>query len=110
MNAFLDKLSSLASPAAPPLRLYHMEYCYYCVLVRRAADKLGIKLKLVDVLSDRSARQRLVEATGRSRVPVLGIRGANGDETFLPESEEIIAFLRRQSHGAEKQKNEAVSP
>jgi glutaredoxin 2 len=87
-------MRSLFGRARPTLRLYNLEYCYYCVLVRREANRLGLDLKLIDVHNDTGGRQRLREATGRTRVPVLGIHRDDGGEEFLPESQDIIRYLR----------------
>lgn len=76
------------------LSLYHLPTCPFCLKVRRAASALGVELTLIDISRDRAARQRLVEARGRATVPVLSIPSASG-ETLLPESDDIVAFLRK---------------
>lgn len=78
--------------------MYNMEYCSYCRKVQREANKLGIELVVMDVFADRVARERLRVATGRTRVPVLGILDENGAEEFLPESDEIISYLRQHAN------------
>ena len=103
MNQFpsstaLDDITPL-HPAAeerastPGFTLYHLPYCGYCRKVRRAADELGIPLQLIDIRSDRSARELLLMARGQTTVPVLRIPTADGFE-LLPESDDIVAFLR----------------
>ena len=77
-----------------PLRLYYMDYCSYCHRVTHAADKFGVKVQILNIYSDRAARERLQNATGRTRVPVLGILDEDGKESFMPESEDIIEYLR----------------
>jgi|GEM_PF-967065 len=74
-------------------RLYHLEYCGACFVVRRAAKELGIRLELVDTYSNPEARKHLIRLLGRSRVPVLGIASARGEQ-LLPESRDIVQYLR----------------
>ena len=76
-----------------PLSLYHLSYCPYCMKVRKAADKLGLKLDLIDVNEDSTARTVLLKARGRATVPVLRIPEGRGDR-FLGESDDIDAFLQ----------------
>lgn len=95
MNTLLNGLRGALSRPVGRLRLYNMEYCSYCRKVQRAANKLGIDLVVLDVFADRAARERLRSATGRTRVPVLGILDENGQEVFLPESDEIISYLEQ---------------
>ena len=76
-----------------PLTLYHLEFCPFCVDVRRAADEFGIELRLVDVGRDPDARAMLYERRGRGTVPVLGIPSDDGEQ-LMGESQDIIAYLR----------------
>ena len=76
--------------------LYELPTCPFCIRVRRAAQELNIPLELVDIRKDPQARERLIEANGRSTVPVLGIPTPDG-ERLMPESRDIIAFLRQQA-------------
>ena len=76
-----------------PMTLYHLEYCPFCLDVRRAAEQLGIELQLVDVGRDADAREMLLERRGRGTVPVLGIP-EDGGERLLGESRDIIDYLR----------------
>lgn len=76
----------------PSLRLYQTEWCPYCRMVTRAADRLGIRLELLNVDQDPSLRQMLVARRGRGTVPVLGIPKPEGEE-LLGESADIIAYL-----------------
>ena len=76
-----------------PMTLYQLQFCPYCVDVRRAAEKLGIELHYVDVGRDLEARKMLFERRGRGTVPVLGIPTDDG-ERLLGESLDIIDYLR----------------
>ncbi len=79
--------------ATEPLTLYHLEYCPFCVMVRREADQLGIPLRLVDIRRVPGAADKLIAFRGRSTVPVLGIPSPEG-ERLLPESRDIVSYLR----------------
>jgi glutaredoxin len=76
-----------------PLTLYRLPFCPYCVDVRRAADQLGIELRLVDIARDREAAAMLQTRRGRRTVPVLGIPSEGGEE-LLGESRDIVDYLR----------------
>lgn len=75
-----------------PFTLYHMEYCPYCIRVRKAADKLGISLDLIDINNAPEARGKLLQARQRATVPVIEY-SKNGDRVLMGESRDIIDFL-----------------
>jgi glutathione S-transferase len=77
--------------------LYNLEYCSYCRKVAREANRLGLDVEVIDVFRNSVARERLRAGTGRTRVPVLGIIDEQGEETFLPESDNIIDYLRQRA-------------
>ncbi len=72
------------------LTLYHFDTCPYCLRVRRAIDDLGLDVELANVNTDPRARGALLEATGRTTVPVLHL---HQDGTWMPESGDIVRFL-----------------
>ena len=75
------------------LSLYHYDGCFYCALVKRAIDKLGISIEYRNIFGDPAHQQDLVRATGRRRVPVLRIDHADGHSEWMPESRDIIRYL-----------------
>lgn len=75
--------------AVEGLTLYHLESCMYCKRVRRATAALGVEVELRDIERDPQARAALLEAMGRTTVPVLHIEG----ERWLPESADIVRYL-----------------
>lgn len=81
--------------------LYHLEYCPYCHRVLRAADQLGLDLKLVEITQHPEAKDRLFKERGRGTVPVLGIPTKNG-EVLLGESSDIIDWLRDNASSLKK--------
>lgn len=89
------QVTRAAGPGQPPaLTLYHRPSCSYCVQVRTAAERMGIALELRDVRQEPRWREELVAARGRATVPVLRIDGADGSTRWLPESLEIIRYLK----------------
>lgn len=76
------------------LSLYQFHGCPFCARVRSAADQLGIRLELRDTLSRRDYAKEVYEATGRGTVPVLRIEGKSGAVRWLPESADIVRYLR----------------
>lgn len=76
------------------LSLYHRPSCGYCVQVRMAAERLGIPLELRDVRQEPRWREELLAARGRGTVPVLRIDYADGTTRWMPESLDIIRYLK----------------
>ena len=77
------------------LVLYHMPWCGYCKRVERALEQLGLDIEHRDIDADPAHRGELLEARGRTTVPVLRIREPDGTETWMPESLDIVAYLQR---------------
>lgn len=76
------------------LSLYQFNGCGYCARVRHAAEDLGIELELRDTLANREYADDVVEATGRRTVPVLRIEHEGGEVEWMPESSDIVRYLR----------------
>ena len=74
------------------LALYVSSGCGYCEDVRVEAGALGLTLEERDTSSDLAHRADLFDALGRRTVPVLRIRGEDGDE-WMGESTRIIEYL-----------------
>ncbi len=76
------------------LELYETQGCPYCLRVRAVLSSLGLEVPGRDVAHDPAAREELLRARGRATVPVLRRIAADGTEEWLPESLDIIAYLR----------------
>jgi glutaredoxin len=76
------------------LSLYTYRGCPFCSRVERAIHQLGIEVELRDTLSDANHSDMLLAATGRGTVPVLRIEEEGGEERWMPESADIIAYLQ----------------
>ena len=79
---------------ADDLALYHFEGCPYCARVTRVLDELELELTRCDIRREPAFRAQLVRARGRATVPVLRITLEDGAFQWMPESLDIVAYLR----------------
>ena len=89
----LDRLAP-AMQGEEQLALYHYSTCPFCMMVKRVVDELGIDVEFRDVVQDPKHRGDLIGARGRATVPVLRIMCADGTDRWMPESRDIIRYLR----------------
>jgi len=76
------------------ISLYQLQACPFCVKVRRALKRQGVKLPLVDIKTQQGKfREELIQGGGKATVPCLKID--NGDEgiNWLYESKDIINYI-----------------
>lgn len=78
------------------MTLYHSPLCPFCMKVHHSLARQNIHLHKKNVAVTQGARQELIEGGGKSMVPCLRIHNADGD-TWLYESDDIIAFLTQQA-------------
>jgi len=76
------------------LTLYQYASCPFCYRVTAALRTLDVEVEIRDILRDARSRTELIAAQGRSTVPVLKIVADDGSERWLPESRDIIEYLR----------------
>ena len=88
---FVERCAEGSSEA---LSLYYYPTCPFCRRVTRVIDELGIDVELRDILLEPRYRAELLEARGRTTVPVLRCTSAESDR-WMPESRDIIAYLQR---------------
>jgi glutaredoxin len=67
--------------------------CPYCERVQDVAEELGLQIPHYDISEDHQSRKALLQARGRTTVPVLRIKYSDGTMKWLPESEDIIRYL-----------------
>ncbi len=70
------------------LKLYNLESCPYCVMVRNRLDALGLRYEKVNVPPWLGERHEVFEVSGQYTVPVL----VDGEAVFDDE-DKIIAHL-----------------
>ena len=70
------------------MKLYNLETCPYCKMVRDKLDTLGLEYEKVNVPANRSDRQEVYEVSKQWTVPVL----VDGD-VMLDDEEKILPYL-----------------
>ena len=75
------------------LMLYQYPACPFCVKVRRAMKRQGLRIATRDALRDARARAELLEGGGVLKVPCLRIRDADNQDQWLYESSDIVRYL-----------------
>ncbi len=83
---------SLMDEKTKGLVLYQFEACPFCVKVRRAMKRHGLKVETRDAKNDPVHRQALETQGGKLKVPCLRIE-QGGETTWLYESRDIVAYL-----------------
>ena len=78
------------------LALYHFPTCPFCIKVRRAMKRLSLDIELRNAQHDAAHRDALVAGGGKPQVPCLLIRAEDGSQTWLYESDAILAYLNRE--------------
>ncbi|MFN3543317.1 MAG: glutaredoxin family protein [Thiobacillus sp.] len=78
------------------LALYHYPTCPFCIKVRRAMKRLSLPIALRDAQHDEAHRAALVAGGGKPQVPCLLITADDGSQTWLYESDAIVAWLDRE--------------
>jgi glutaredoxin len=73
--------------------LYQFETCPFCVKVRRAIKRMGLKIEIRDILKVTAFEEELIKNGGQRQVPCLKISNRDGSVRWLYESSDIIAFL-----------------
>jgi glutaredoxin 2 len=83
----------MSRSAHPKLSLYHRNFCMFCSRVISVINQLNLDIDGKNIWQDGEALRDLEVATGRSTVPVLRIELANGEVTWLAESNDIVRYL-----------------
>ena len=75
--------------------IYVRNYCGYCYKVVHATKTLKLDIEIKNIWADPDSKKDLLNATGSSRVPVLRFKNEQGQDIWLPESDDIIAQLSK---------------
>jgi glutaredoxin len=75
------------------LTLYQYQACPFCVKVRRAMKRQGLKIETRDVKRNDLAREELLAGGGDLKVPCLRIGESEGGAQWMYESKDIIEYL-----------------
>ena len=76
--------------AMSDLKLYSINSCGYCTMVRETLDKLGLTYQTIDVPWPHNQRTEVYKVSGQYMVPVL----VDGDK-ILDDEYEIIDYLKQ---------------
>lgn len=80
--------------ATKNLALYQFQACPFCVKVRREMKRLSLDIELRDSKNNAQYRDELLQHTGKVKAPCLRIEEANGEVTWMYESNDIIHYLQ----------------
>jgi glutaredoxin len=94
---FIERFSQSPTQTEDKLVLYRSRTCPYCALVTSAIDELDLDVELREIFEEPRYRDELVEARGRATVPVLRIISPDGEERWMPESRDIVRYLKTMS-------------
>jgi glutaredoxin len=83
------------SPATDKLALYYFDGCPFCIMVQSEIEQLGLDVDFRNIFDDIRYRDELIKARGRTTVPVLRIRTSDGEDRWMPESRDIVTYLRQ---------------
>ena len=72
------------------MRLYNIDDCGYCAMVRNELAQIGLEYEKIDVSWSHPERKEVYEASGQTTVPVL----VDGDK-ILADEYEIIDYLKK---------------
>lgn len=93
-DQFIERYAPSPTPEKDTLALYYSRTCPYCRLVLSAIDKLGIDVELLEINDESRYREELVEGRGRATVPVLRITAPDDEQRLMPESRDIVRYLK----------------
>ncbi len=79
------------------MKLYNLDSCGYCKIVREKLDALGLTYEKIDVPIWHGGRKEVFEVSGQYTVPVL----VDGDLVFDDE-EKILPYLEETYGQGEK--------
>ncbi len=93
-HQILERYAPAEEAESEKFALYHYVGCPFCTITRSAIDRLGIDVELRDIFQDPQHRRDLIAARGRATVPVLRITSPDGEDRWVPESRDIVQYLR----------------
>lgn len=74
--------------------LYQYRACPFCVRVRRAMKRNGLKIELRDAKRSEEARDQLIAGSGKLKVPCLRTE-ENNEVRWIFDSSDIINYLEK---------------
>ncbi len=77
----------------PNHQLFYFDSCPFCIKVRFAMWKMGLKVSLKDIMRHRAHKDELISGGGKKQVPCLRIEKGTEVE-WLYESDAIINYFQ----------------
>lgn len=84
----------MSEPQSLKLSLYHHGFCFFCSRVIRTIKQQKLAVESKNVWQDEAALSELRQATGRTTVPILRIESSQGEVSWMPESNDIVRYLK----------------
>ena len=94
-----DQADGKESVQLDGLTLYYTPTCPFCTKVQWMLLKHGLSIEKKNLLVNADAHDELVKGGGRQTVPCLRIE-RNGENRWLYESDDIIAYLKKEAQVA----------
>ncbi len=94
-NEIVERCAPSADAATDKLALYYFDACPFCMMVLGEIERLGVDVELRSIHREPQHQADLVAARGRATVPVLRITSPDGEDRWMPESRDIIAYLHK---------------
>lgn len=85
--------------ACKSIIMYQFRSCPFCIKVRREMQRLSLNIEYRDAQHDMQSREELLVGGGELKVPCLRITAADGQVSWMYESDVIIAYLRKEFAG-----------
>ena len=93
-DQFIERYAPSPDPTKDKLALYYSRTCPFCIMVLKAIDRLGLDVELMEINEEPKYRDELVKARDRATVPVLRITAPDGEQRLMPESRDIVRYLK----------------
>ena len=92
---FIEHFAPAETPSEDSLALYYSPTCPFCQKVIRTTDQLGIDIEMRNIDENEDYRDELISVRDRATVPVMQITTSDGDKRWMPESRDIIDYLKK---------------
>lgn len=91
----IERFAPAKAPAGDRLALYYFPTCPFCIRVLMTIKMMKIDVELRNIRASDEYWDELVAARGRATVPVLRIMTADDEDRWMPESGDIVRYLKQ---------------
>ncbi|NRA45530.1 MAG: glutathione S-transferase N-terminal domain-containing protein [Oligoflexales bacterium] len=78
------------------LSIYQFKACPFCVKVRWALLRMGLRVQYLDAKNHEASKQELLSGGGKVKVPCLRIKHSDGSSSWMYESNDIINYFENE--------------